>query len=126
MVKKTVKEQFKDLDMMVGNGQVIDSFTDKKSRVIHPIPLKNFSDFMENISIINFEKLWVNFLQEESTKAVTKVIEMSFKDEKLNALMEVINAKNYPEIIKKIIALNGIEINDKPSAGKGSSDTQGE
>lgn len=113
--KNEVKKNYSDLDTMLGNGVTLDCFPDEKQRVIYPIALKDFSDFMSHIAIINFEALWTNFLQEDSSEAINKVLEMSFKGEKLDELMSVINAQNYPKIIKKIISLNGIEIDNNKS-----------
>ncbi|WP_066503705.1 hypothetical protein [Abyssisolibacter fermentans] len=111
-VQDKVKKQYQDLDEMLGSNDSLDVFTDGKTREFKPIPLKDFSEFMSNIAIINSEALWTNFLQDESAQAVTKILSMSI-DEKEDEIMKVVNAKNYPAIINKILEINGIELSSK-------------
>lgn len=111
-VQDKVKKQYQDLDKMLGSNDSLDIFTDGKIREFKPIPLKDFSEFMSNIAIINSEALWTNFLQDESAQAVTKILSMSI-DEKEDEIMKIVNAKNYPSIINKILEINGIELSSK-------------
>ena len=109
-MKDEAKVLYQDLDEMLGNSSLIDVFTDGKARNIKPITLRNFSDFMSNVAIINAEKMWTNFIQDESANAVTEVLKMSI-DEEEDVLMDIINADNFPIIIKKILSVNGIMLN---------------
>ncbi|WDV47044.1 hypothetical protein PV797_04910 [Clostridiaceae bacterium M8S5] len=109
-MKDEAKVLYQDLDEMLGNSSLIDVFTDGKARNIKPITLRNFSDFMSNVAIINAEKMWTNFIQDESAKAVIEVLKMSI-DEEEDVLMDIINADNFPIIIKKILSVNGIMLN---------------
>lgn len=109
-VKAEVKKQYAEIDEILSNSDTLTCFTDKKERTVEAITLENFSKFMSNIMIINVDALWVNYLQEDTEEAVKTVIQMSFPKDK--DIMNVITAKNFPEIMKKILSVNDIKISN--------------
>lgn len=116
--KADIKNEYIDLDEMCGNGEEVKEFSDDKKRYIYPVPLKDFSEFMSNLGVINSEALWTNYLNDETTEAVQSVLMMSFIKSTKEDILSVVNAKNYPAIIKQIMNLNGIVIEkDKNSDG---------
>lgn len=109
--KTAIKEKYSELDEMLGTQDcIVDCFPNKKKRLVSPITLDVFSEFMSNLMIINHETLWTNYLQEDTEQAVTKVIEMSFPNEK--DILKDITAVNFPVIIKKILEVNGVKISE--------------
>lgn len=109
--KAEVIKQYGDLDEMLGNGNILSCFPDGIERKLTLIPLVYFSKFMANVMIINVETLWTNFLQENTEEAIKTVIGMSFVDSE--DIMNVINAKNFPIIMGKILDFNDIKLGGK-------------
>lgn len=107
--KTDIKKNYADLDEMFAQSDGLRCFKDKIERFPEPIPLKNFGEFMSNVMIVNVDALWTNYLSDETSEAVIKVMEMSFPNDK--DIMNVVNAKNFTEIMKKILIINDIQIN---------------
>lgn len=101
------------IEDVLGLPQKISDFTDGKVRTAYPVTLKDFPAFVANLGYVNPKSLWNNMLFDEGVKAVETTLSMVFKEEPIDELMENINARNYPVIIGKIMAINGINIDKK-------------
>lgn len=104
-----MKNSIEDLDKILGLPQECNLFLDKKKRTAYPITMKDFKKFINNFTLINTEKLWSNMIFDENINAVKNVLSMSFKDDDIDDILENINARNFKEIFKLIMDINGIE-----------------
>lgn len=99
------------LERALGLGEEVYGFIDNKSRIAYPITMPDFPQFMGNVGLISLTKLWHNFLDGAPNEHLTTIFNMVFKDDGAEKIMPFITAKNYPEIIKQILKMNGIEPN---------------
>lgn len=119
LVKEKQKNEYAQLDECLGLEEAIDGslFSDGLPKKIYPVPLKLFSKFMDNLGIINSEALWTNFMAEDTEKAVSEVLSLSFRGNTADEISMFVNPVNFPKIIKKIMSVNGIEINKSGESG---------
>ena len=99
-----------DINKVLGLGETISTFPDKKERIGYPITMMKFQVFMKNFAMINPKLLWTNFLYEETMQALRGVLVLSFKDEEdIDGLLEQITNENFSDIMNAIKVANGFE-----------------
>jgi len=110
MARKPIEkiEKKNDLRVVLGLPYDFTTFLDGKVRKCYPISMKNFSEFITAFGFIDPEKMWVSFLRDEDGDNIKKVIELSFRDDSIDDILENINASNFTEIFKVIQEINGI------------------
>lgn len=99
-----------NLNDVLGLPVKVKDFIDKKNRVAYPVKMVDFTSFIDNFSLINGNDLWKNFVMQHSADALKAVLSMTFKDDKIEDLMENINAGNFKSIIDIIMKINGINL----------------
>lgn len=115
--KGKINNDFDELDLALGNPKMVDVFPDGKVRNLSFVPMSKFSEFMKNVNSIDYKNLWINFMNEDMQKSLTRILELSFKDDNIDELIEQINAENYSDIINKILKINGIELKTDDGVG---------
>lgn len=100
-------ETLKDV---LGQSQKVKSFLDKKERLLTPVKMKNFPEFIEAFSQINRNEMWANYLFPESQESIKKLIQMSFPNEDIDVIQDNITAGNFNAIMDLIMQVNGIEL----------------
>lgn len=115
--KGKINNDFDELDLALGNPNMVDVFPDGKVRNLSFVPMSKFSEFMKNVNSIDYKNLWINFMNEDMQKSLIRVLELSFKDDSIDELLEQISAENYSDIINKILKINGIELKTDDGAG---------
>jgi len=113
-----IDKDFNELDIALGNPKVVDSFADGKNRSLNFVPMSKFSEFMKCVNSIDYKNLWINYMNEDMQESLIKVLKMSFIENELDEILEQINAENYPEIITKILKINGIELKTNEGIGE--------
>lgn len=99
----------KKLESILGLPQIIKGFCDGVDRKAYPITMKEFPTFMQSLQNISGQKLWINFINDESLNALKLFFELTFKDDDYNTISKNINAGNWQDIVNIILKINGLE-----------------
>lgn len=110
MAKKATAES-KDISSALGLGVEIDLFLDGKSRTAYPVTLKDYPDFVNAISTLDPENIANSFFA-DGGEGLRNAIAMSFGVDKVDGILENVDSNNYKDFIRKILSINGIELQD--------------
>jgi hypothetical protein len=107
-----------------GSPTKVNLFTDGQVRVAYPITMRNFAEFLENMSQVNPDKLWANFMFEENKEALLNVFKLTFKDVDIDTMLDVVNAMNFSKIMEIVMKINGIDFKLKEDGEDGKNEKE--
>jgi hypothetical protein len=108
----------KELGEIFGVGEELDCFNDGVKRTVHPVTLKQFGKFMDNLAFVNTKEAWTNFLNKESEEAMKEVMCISFRVEDLEEILDNLVAKSFKIVIDKILEINEIDLSPSDEGDK--------
>jgi hypothetical protein len=98
------------LSEVLGLPQECGNFTDGVVRMAHPISMLDFPTFMTHLGQVSISELWKNMIFDHSINALRYMMEKTFTGDSVESVMENINARNYPVVMKTMIDMNGIKL----------------
>lgn len=108
MAKETDKD-VKSLSKAFGTGVEIHGFLDGKARVAIPATLADFKELMGYVREVDVENIATNFFF-ENPEAITGLLDMTFRDDDIEEILNCIDASNYKQIMTDVLETHGLKI----------------